>query len=272
MIGTLAMAVTLVLALAPQAYFRTVAVAGTATELDVRSSINFVSAKTGDTKGPLQETEVEAALRKSLRELAGPISINILDFSKGSYPPGQLDFPLDGAVPPPISRPACPFLWRGHRLSDKGNSIPVWTRVQVTTKRQLVRTKVGLAAGQVLTENNIETFDGIVCPLLVREVSSPSDYEGLILARSLHSGSQLLPSMVQPPPAVERGTIVPVEALIGRADIRFEAHADRSGYPGQVIELTNPTSGRHFRGVVRSDGSVLVRALMMQRKHYVNAK
>lgn len=266
------MAVVLVLALVPQAYFRAVALAGIATELDVRSSIDFVAAKAGDTKGPLQENEIEAALRKSLRQLSGPISIRILDFSKGSYPPGQLDFPLSGAALPPLSRPACPFLWRGHRLSDKGNSIPVWARVQVTTKRQLVRTKVGLAAGQALTENDIETFDGIVCPLLVRESSSPRDYEGLILTRSLRSGSQLLPSMVKPPPAVERGTIVPVEASIGRADIRFEAHADRSGYPGQVIELTNPTSGRHFRGVVRSDGSVLVRALMMQRKHYVNAK
>jgi flagella basal body P-ring formation protein FlgA len=286
MTAPLAVAVVLVLALAPQSSALAVGVAEATTQLDAHSSrtdeirLNTSTHGSSDSdtgtianlRGPLQENEVEAALRKSLRALGGQISLKVLDLSKGLYPAGQLEFPLSGAIPPPLLRPACPFLWRGHRTSEGGNSFPIWARVQVTAKRQLVRIKVGLAAGQMLTANDLEAFDAIVCPLLIGEDSSPKDYEGLLLKRSLRSGSQLLPGMVKSPPAVQRGSIVPVEALIGRADIRFEAQADRSGYPGQVIELTNTASKRHFRGVVRTDGSVVVRALTMQRKAYLNTR
>lgn len=214
---------------------------------------------------PLQEAEVQAAIRKTLSS-SGEVSIKIVDMAKGDYPDGQLEFPLRGAVPPPLFKPACPFFWRGHKISRDGNAIPVWIRVQITTSHQVVRTKVDLIAGQQLKADDLETLNATVCPLLISRDDDPQSYEGLLLKRSLRAGSQLYADLVKPPPVVERGSVVPVEALIGQADIRFEARADFAGYPGQIIQLTNTSSKRHFRGIVLSDGSVQVLAFMARRK------
>jgi flagella basal body P-ring formation protein FlgA len=227
-------------------------------------------ARNGKARHFLQTSEIEAAVRKSLVSYGGSISVKVVDLATSSYPDGHLEFTSNGAVAPPLARPTSPFLWRGHEISVEGNWIPVWARVQVTTLRQLVRTRVNLPAGRVLAANDLESFQAMTCPLLVRQDDQPKNYEGMLLRRSLRSGSQLVPDLVKTPPTVERGSIVPVQASVGRADIRFEAEADLSGYPGQTIQLTNTTSKRHFRGIVQADGSVLVRAYMVQHKAYTN--
>jgi flagella basal body P-ring formation protein FlgA len=227
-------------------------------------------ARNGKARHFLQASEIESAISKSLASYSGSISVKVVDLATGSYPDGYLEFNLSGAVVPPLARPTSPFLWRGHEISVEGNWIPVWARVQVTTLRQLVRIRVNLPAGRVLAANDLESFQATTCPLLVRQDDQPKNYEGMLLRRSLRSGSQLVPDLVKTPPTIERGSIVPVQASVGRADIRFEAEADLSGYPGQTIQLTNTTSKRHFRGIVQADGSVLVRAYMVQRKAYRN--
>lgn len=222
--------------------------------------------KSADARRPLEESEVQAAIRTSLGSSNGQVSVRILDVSKGTYPEGQLEFPLNGAAPPPLFKPTSPFFWRGHKISTDGNAIPVWARVQITALRQVIRTKVNLVAGQVLKTGDLEAFTTTVCPLLIALDDSPKNYEGLSLKRTLRAGTQLAPDLVKPPATVERGSIVPVEALIGRADIRFEARADFSGYPGQTIQMTNTSSKRHFRGVIRADGSVEVLSLVARRR------
>jgi flagella basal body P-ring formation protein FlgA len=161
-------------------------------------------------------------------------------------------------MPPPVSSPERPFLWRGKVLSDSGPEASCWARVILLVKRSVVRTKIDLPAGQLIEPRNVETVSAVVCPLLTPENEDVSSYVGFAVKRSLRASTVLIKEMVVSPPLVHRGSRVQVEAISGKTRLSLEAEARANGYQGQSIELSNVHTGRIFWGKVSGTGTIRI--------------
>jgi len=201
--------------------------------------------------------EVEAAIRRSL-PAGGDIRIELVEISKFPVPAGVLEFPLSGAVPPPQTRPADSFLWHGQLRGNSGGTYRCWARVRLIATRQAVRMKVDLGQGKSLDASELEAFSAPACPLSRTKDERIEDYAGLVLKRSLRTGTVLTHAMVMSPPDIARGNLVLVRVVAGGTHLTLEAQAESDGYTGRSILLTNINSKRHFQGTVQADGTVLV--------------
>jgi flagella basal body P-ring formation protein FlgA len=206
----------------------------------------------------LEEAEVESALRAALGEDSSGFKIQILDFSRTPVPVGKLVFERSGATPPPLSSPDKPFLWRGKVFGDSGADAVCWARMILLAKRNVVRTKIDISAGQLIESLDLETVQASVCPLLVPADQDISEYVGLASKRSLRASTILTKDLVLSPPLVHRGSRVRVEAISGTTRLSFEAEARSNGYQGQNIALSNVHTGRLFWGKVSGTGLIRV--------------
>ncbi|MGA8597188.1 MAG: flagellar basal body P-ring formation chaperone FlgA [Bryobacteraceae bacterium] len=211
-----------------------------------------------NTRRPLTSEEIEKAIRESLGSDASDAQIRILEFTLNSVVPGRVEFPLSGASPPLLNQPDRPFLWRGRVIGQLGEDSACWARVQVTTTRKIVRTRVTLLAGEVIKASELESLHIEACPLLTPKDEEISDYVGLSAKRSLPALALLNKNVVEAPPLVRRGNVVHVTAIAGQARITFDGEAHSNGYLGQSIQVTNVHSGRSFFGSVSGENSVLV--------------
>jgi flagella basal body P-ring formation protein FlgA len=206
----------------------------------------------------LEEAEVEFALRAALGGDSSGFKIQILDFSRTPVPAGKVVFDRSGATPPPLSNPEKPFLWRGKVFASSGAEALCWVRVILLVKRNVVRTKIDLSAGELIEPRHLETVQESVCPLLVPADDDVSEYVGLAVKRSLRASSLLTKDLVLSPPLVHRGSRVQVEAISGTTRLSFEAEARSNGYQGQSIALSNVHTGRLFWGKVSGAGLIRV--------------
>ena len=142
--------------------------------------------------------------------------------------------------------------------SNSGGTAPCWARVIVRGLRTAIRAKVDLKPGHIIRSNEIEQVQVPYCPLRHIPVESLTGYIGMMVRRPLRTGDILAPSQVVAAPIIARGSTIPVLVISGGAQLRFEARADTDGRTGQPITLTNLRSRRHFVGIVRIDGSVVV--------------
>ena len=77
--------------------------------------------------------------------------------------------------------------------------------------------------------------------------------------RNIYAGQVIATSQVAPRVLVKRRQVVAVETWAGGLVVRTRARAESDGAEGDVIVCTNLTSNQQFYGIVRADGSVLVR-------------
>jgi flagella basal body P-ring formation protein FlgA len=206
----------------------------------------------------LKIEEIITAIKRSL-VMEQSVQIDVVDFCKEVLPPGKLDFKVEDASLPLIGHPDVPVLWRGDFVATGGTHYPVWARVRVLVLRKAIRAKQDVRAQSVIEADQLEETQSLQSPLRPGSTEDISSYVGKIAKQTVPRGSILEARLVQPRPAVERGSVVRVDVFSGTAHLQFEAFANSSGCIGDAIVLTNPAGSKRFRGVVTSSGRVEIR-------------
>jgi flagella basal body P-ring formation protein FlgA len=75
---------------------------------------------------------------------------------------------------------------------------------------------------------------------------------GLKLRRALPAGAAITPSVVATPVAIKRGQTVTVTAASKLISVAMTGTALEDGYLGEIIDITNDSSGRRVQAIVRS--------------------
>ncbi|HWF47520.1 MAG TPA: flagella basal body P-ring formation protein FlgA [Bryobacteraceae bacterium] len=198
----------------------------------------------------LTAKDYREAIREQLKATTIGIEIDVLDFYSHVLPPGRLELPVSGAALPPRDHPETVFLWRGQLISSGGASYPVWARVRVVAKRDVVRAVRNLPAGTILKSEQLASALEQDNPFRPDDSEPLSFYVGKSLTRSVTRGSRLDSGLVQQAPAVQRGDKVRVAVVSGPAHLELDALADATGNVGDSILFRNPSGSKRFRALI----------------------
>jgi flagella basal body P-ring formation protein FlgA len=75
---------------------------------------------------------------------------------------------------------------------------------------------------------------------------------GKKIRRAVNAGEPILPNLLLTPPVIRRGQTVTLKAGASRMSVSMAATALSDGGLGEVIDVTNDSSGRVVQGIVRS--------------------
>jgi flagella basal body P-ring formation protein FlgA len=208
----------------------------------------------------LAESLTKERLIPSLRKALGisGIEIHILDFSRYSLPPGQLEFSRAGLPKTPPPNGNASVIWRGQVIIATHRSIPVWVRVKLLAPQQWVEATSDLLAGRPIAPDQVTLKSGKQFPFDHAGLAAVADVAGREPVRLIRAGQIISPDMLKDPDEIERGDEVSVRVLSGGTEIRFQARAESAGGRGEIIAVQNPVSGKRFDAVVQKKGKVLV--------------
>jgi len=112
-----------------------------------------------------------------------------------------------------------------------------------------------IAAGQTIGSDDLTVRKEPDSSYMGRQVYfDPDALIGTTAAMTLPAGSILSPNLVEEPETVRAGQTVSVDVRSGGLDVSIVAVADQSGRVGDMILLTNPSSGRRFPAQVTRAG------------------
>lgn len=205
----------------------------------------------------LSAADVRSAIQKTFPE-SNIVQIDILEICKCIVPAGRLDFAVEGAGVPPLGRADMPVLWRGQVRTASGSPYPVWARVRVLAKSNLVRLRRNLHSGEIIPQESLEEVTVTDSPVRLRRSDSSAVYAGKIANRAVRAGGYLDPTLITPLPEVTRGATVTVEVLNGATRLQLKARAETAGHVGETVILTNPSGLRRFQATVTGPGSVQI--------------
>jgi flagella basal body P-ring formation protein FlgA len=174
-----------------------------------------------------------------------------VDWSRFPVPPGELVFEKRDleAGPGPSGRVV---FWRGFVRYAAGWRFPVWAKVRIAAPVRRVAARTALPPGEPIAESQLEVVivaDGVDGGVYA---SSTGEVAGRVPRTRIEPGAAIRLSDLTLPPEIQAGDAVQVEVRNGPMRIRFVARAERSGWAGDTIPLTNLESAAHFRA--RVDG------------------
>lgn len=201
---------------------------------------------------PLQ---LAAAMARVLRCEAS--AIEVVEQSRFPLPPGEFEFDRRKLTPQPGSEGQI-LLWRGSLRYGGNRRSPVWARVRIVLPAMRVRALTPIAPGQPIGEAQVELehmpdafFGGDWAGALDEVV-------GRVSRVRVEKGALIHLNMLAIPPDVAAGEKVEVEVRNGRLRVRAEARAERSGRVGEVVPLTNLSSGTRMAARIEAKGKVSV--------------
>ena len=190
---------------------------------------------------PLDPARLLAALRASFPDAP----IELVDYTKGPVPEGELEFPRGGLRGE---------IWRGAIRYGGRHRAPVWARVKISIAAPRVVALRDLRPGQPIDAAwlKLEMHDGESMPMTIEEVA------GRVPRRAIRAGTAIRPAWLDEPKAVERGETVQVEVREGGALLQLNGQAQASGAVGQTIPVLNTMSKKRFQARVEAKGKVSV--------------
>jgi len=193
----------------------------------------------------LDPARAGAAMRAAL-----PINaaLEIHELSRGSVPPGDIEFPLSMLHS---------GLWRGYVRYGNTGRYDVWARVRVTMPQQQVVAVTPLRPGQRIEAEQIRLVE-VVGPPESQYVDRIDEAVGLVAKRTFREGDALVTRMLDHPDAVKKGDVVKLRAAVGATQISMDVSAQRAGKIGDVIPVRNPSSGHLLRARVEKAGEVVL--------------
>jgi flagellar basal body P-ring formation protein FlgA len=206
----------------------------------------------------LTADEVKSALLSSIG--LPDATVEIVDFSNGLFPSGQLVF-QHGVVGPQDGNPRTPVLWPGRLVYDHERSLSVWAKVRVAVNREIFVAKEDISQGDVLRVGQVVSNKIVQFPSPDSRSLSLSEITGKVARREIHAGQRIVAEFLEASMDVFRGDLVRVEVVAGAARISLSAVAQSSGNQGDTIIVHNPHSGKNFRAAIEGRGKVLVMAL-----------
>jgi len=184
--------------------------------------------------------------------------IEILDFSKRKFPPGELRFVRSGLSGTGGLSGAEPVLWRG-LVVRPGSSTPVWVKARLLKKQTRIVAVAPLRAGASIRLEQIGRRTEMAFAFAPAALSRFDQVVGRRPRRLIRAGETLKPEALFPAREVEKGETVSASAISGEVQLRFEARAEAAGSRGEAIPLLNTATGKRVRGVVTGRGSVEIR-------------
>jgi flagella basal body P-ring formation protein FlgA len=104
----------------------------------------------------------------------------------------------------------------------------------------------------VLSVNDLHVEEREINSLSRGHIAEPTQAVGLKLRRALPAGAPITPAVVATPAAIKRGQTVTVKAASQLISVAMTGTALEDGYIGQVIDVTNDSSGKRVQAIVRS--------------------
>jgi flagella basal body P-ring formation protein FlgA len=205
----------------------------------------------------LTEADVRAAVRDAL---ASPDArIEVIAMSPAMIPEGKLVFPLSGLSAVSVQDPATPVTWRGQVLYGGSRKFGVLARVRASAMVTRVVSTEMLLAGEAVAERQIrlETLEDF--PLQHGIARNLEEVTGMVPRLAIRAGKPVFLADLATPLLVKKGEAVKVTVISGAAQLTLEATANESGRQGEEISVTNPRTGKVFRG--RVDGKSAVKVI-----------
>lgn len=200
----------------------------------------------------LTKAQLIEALNASLG--AQQVRVEILDFSRFPMPKGEVEFTLQGLSMPQL--PNQPIFWRG-ALRDGSHRIPLWVRVRLVGQCTRAFATRPLRTGEEILPDGIRFETGEGYPAHPSCVA-PSAVIGKVSRRSITSGGQVVPAMLDYPLVVRRGETIALESRMQGILLRIDTIAEANARAGDQIVVRNPTSGRRLAARVEAPGKALL--------------
>ncbi len=176
--------------------------------------------------------------------------VELLDFSHGPVPPGELRFA------PSAAETGNERLWQGVVFRPGQPDFRVWARVRVQVSGTRAIAAAPLPPGLPISSAQVraESYQGSL------GLPDPSQVVGRIPRRPIPAGTAIQAQWLEDPAEVRRGERVEVEVRSGRARVLLEGQAQSSGRRGQAIAVRNPANGKVFRATIQNHGRVTLAA------------
>jgi len=129
--------------------------------------------------------------------------------------------------------------------------------VRVSEQIGVVIARRSIAAGEILTADDLETRKQSSSALPYDFIGDPAQAVGLTVRRGIPSGTVLVPAALEHPEIIERGALVTLVSGGGSVSVRSEGVALQGGRLNQRVRVRSP-SGRVVEGVVEASGEVRV--------------
>lgn len=133
----------------------------------------------------------------------------------------------------------------------------LFVRVRVVEQVGVVVARHALAAGAVLSADDLETHTQASTSLPLDYLSDPAQAIGLTVRRTIPAGTLLAGAALESPEVIERGALVTLVAGSGGVRVRSEGVALEGARLKGRIRVKTP-SGRIVEGVVEASGEVKV--------------
>ena len=199
----------------------------------------------------LRPEEVHAAILKAWEELGGASDtpIELLDYSRGPVPKGELRFGNWPAQNHADCELHSPISVRGRLVYDKGQSIPIWASVRVPVNKELLVFSRDLATGSVIVAEDLEETRTACFPPPAGQIENPESAVGRKLRASVKRGQPVRAQQLTQVRDVDRGDLVFV-LIPGLESVQVQVRALTSGRRGESVILVNPLNQKRFQARV----------------------
>ena len=149
--------------------------------------------------------------------------------------------------------------FRGRVLVDSAVQKTILCKATIETYRNVLVAASDIPRGQLVKGDDVQTERRALSALREMPFESPGEVVGLVAKSTIFPGQMITKRKVELPTLVRRNQVVLVETGDGGLRVQARAIAQNSGAAGDAITCMNPTNKELFQGVVRSDGTVMVR-------------
>ena len=175
--------------------------------------------------------------------------VDLLDYSKGPVPDGDLDFPRSGLRGD---------IWHGFVRYAGRHRAAIWARVRISIPAPRVVATVDLRPGRPIDASSLKLEVRDDFPAAEPFPAALEDVVGKLPRRPIRAGTPICSSWLDEPKAIARGETVLVEVREGGALLQFDGQALASGAVGQTIPVLNTMSKKRFQARIEAKGKVSV--------------
>ena len=200
----------------------------------------------------LNAQEIVEAMAVELKE--NEIRVELLDYSRGQVPDGQLEFRRTGLP----SSARTDVLWRGRIITDTGRSFPISARVRLLRTVEAVFARTNIAAGTTILPDAVETRRVDLYALASGRLPTVDKIIGAAFTRTVPAGELITTSLLRAQPLVRRGEPLAVTVRSGATTLHFDAKAEGTGRIGDRMLVRNPMNGRLVSVVISDRGKGIV--------------
>lgn len=134
----------------------------------------------------------------------------------------------------------------------------IYVRAQVEATRLVPVLARPLGSRSVITAADIELVNVSAGVALNGVLLEPDQIIGMELIRPLEAGSPVKVSQLRAPKLVKRGNLVTILTGVSGLEVRMQGKALGDAAAGDLVQVTNLSSGQLVEGVVNADGTVTV--------------